>query len=99
MGWGIPDCSQLTVGLESRQTTRSGIAYVTDGHRIMELRAHGVRSLMFGSVAYGSVPCGIFYWVSRVSLAQPERRLPFTVQHLLPLLFKKKKIEVPGVTV
>jgi hypothetical protein len=32
-----------------------------------------------GNVVYCSVPCRVFYWVSGVSLARPEHRLPFEV--------------------
>ena len=32
-----------------------------------------------GNVAHCSVPCRVFYWVSKVSFAQLEHRLPFTV--------------------
>jgi hypothetical protein len=39
------------------------------------------QALSSGSIAYDSVPCRFFYWASRVSLAQPEYRLPFMVQH------------------
>jgi hypothetical protein len=68
-------------GVQPEYQELRALPYVTDGHRIMELRVHGVRSLVSGSVAHGSIPCRIFYWVSGVSLAQPEHRLPFTVQH------------------
>lgn len=60
---------------------------MTDGHRIRELKAYGVKSLVSGSVAQDSVPCRIFYGVSGVSLTQPEYRLPFTVQHLVFFFF------------
>jgi hypothetical protein len=76
------------VGVESSQNTMSlGIACVTDNLRIMELRAHGIRSLMSGSIAYSSVPCRIFYWVSRTQTAfhSPTKALPvgLTVERTL----------------
>jgi hypothetical protein len=51
-------------------------AYLVDCQRTVALRAHGVWCLCLWGVAHCSVPCRIFYWVSRVSLAQPEHRLP-----------------------
>jgi hypothetical protein len=54
---------------------------MTDSHRIMKLGAPWCQASMSGNVAHCSVPCRVFYWVSSVSFAQLEHRLPFTVPH------------------
>jgi hypothetical protein len=48
-------------------------------YRIMELGALWCWAPMSGTVAHCSIPCRVFYWVSRLSFAQPKHRLPFTV--------------------
>ena len=55
------------------------IVYMTDSHRIMELGPLWCQVPVSGSVAHCSVPCRVSYWISGVSFAQPEHRLPFTV--------------------
>ena len=55
------------------------IVCVTYSHRIMELGALWCQAPVSGNVAHCSVPCRVFYWVSKVSFAQLEHRLPFTV--------------------
>jgi hypothetical protein len=70
------------MGVEFCQNTRSlghCLFYVTDSHRIMELGALWCQEPVSGNVAYCSVPCRVFYWVSKESLTLPEHRLPFEV--------------------
>ena len=52
---------------------------VIDSHRIIQLWGSVLSDTCSGNVAHCSVPCRVFYWVSKVSFAQLEHRLPFTV--------------------
>ena len=55
------------------------IVNMTDSHRIIELWGSVLSDTCSGNVAHCSIPCRVFYWVSKVSFAQLEHRLPFTV--------------------
>jgi hypothetical protein len=71
------------VEVESTQNSRDlggvELTYMTDGHRIMELRTL-VRSLVSGGMANTFSPLQInLLGLQGLNLAQPENRLPFTV--------------------
>jgi hypothetical protein len=79
VGRSISGCCQVTVGVESRQNTRSLGPCVTGGHRIMELGPH-VRSPVSGGVANAFCPLQEhLLGLQGLNLTQPENRLPFTV--------------------
>jgi hypothetical protein len=50
-----------------------GFVCMTDSHRIMELGVLWCQACVSGNVAHCSVPCRVFYWVSRASLIQPKQ--------------------------
>ena len=52
---------------------------VIDSHWIIQLWGSVLSDTCSGNVAHCSVPCRVFYWVSKVSFAQLEHRLPFIV--------------------
>jgi hypothetical protein len=74
VGRSIPGYSQVTVGVESSQNTGAwDIVCVTYSHRITELGALWYQALVSGNVAHCSIPCRVFYWVTRASLIQPKQ--------------------------
>jgi hypothetical protein len=73
MGRNIPGYSQGTVGVESSQNTEAwDIVCVTCSHGIMELGALWCQTPVSANVAWCSVSCRVFYWVTRASLIQPK---------------------------
>ena len=87
VGLGLSGCCQVTVGVESIQSTRSlgALPYVTDGHRIMEL-GPSVRER--GKQAFHPLQSYLLGLLG-LNLSQPENRIPFTFPHLPGKIFYK----------
>jgi hypothetical protein len=78
VGRSILGYSQVTVGVESiRMSEAWDIVCVTYSHRIKELGALWNQAPVSGNMAHCSVPCRVFYWVSKSKPHPTKNRLPF----------------------